>query len=85
MPSSDRAPPALGPACRQWAELLRERCVAPLSTPPPALERCGASLLTFESFLGGITFGRADRYEPGCTAELERLRRAEAPPAGSTG
>ncbi|MEM9456068.1 MAG: hypothetical protein AAGF11_17940 [Myxococcota bacterium] len=69
---SNREPTSLGPTCRRWAESLRERCVAPLSTRPVRLEGCGASLLAFESILGGITFGRADDYEPQCKRELER-------------
>lgn len=67
-----REPTSLGPACRRWAESLRERCVTPLSTRPIRIERCGASLLAFESILGGITFGRADDYESQCKRELER-------------
>ncbi|MCA9650911.1 MAG: hypothetical protein H6712_10305 [Myxococcales bacterium] len=64
----------LGPRCRAWALEIRERCVAPLATLPPALEACGSDLLAFESALGGITFGRATDYESLCEDAVTRLR-----------
>jgi hypothetical protein len=71
-----RAGPELGPACRAWAQALRERCVVPLSTVPPDLRRCGPDLPAFESTLGAITFGRPQDYEPQCRDAVERLRGA---------
>jgi len=71
-------PASLGPACREWAELLRDRCVGPLRTLPPRLADCGSNLLAFESILGGITFGRAEDYEPRCRDEVDRLTDALA-------
>lgn len=82
---STREPAALGPSCRAWAEQLRERCVAPLSTMPPRLERCGASLLAFESMLGGIVFGRPSAYEPRCEREVQRSGPHAGDPQGESG
>jgi hypothetical protein len=71
-----RAGPELGPACRAWAQALRERCVVPLSAVPPDLRRCGPDLPAFESTLGAITFGRPQDYEPQCRDAVERLQGA---------
>ncbi len=76
-------PAELGPACREWAELLRDRCVAPLRTPLPRLVDCGSNLLAYESILGGVTFGRAEDYEPRCRDEVDRL--TETSTAGESG
>lgn len=76
LPEAPREAPGaeLGPECRAWAEALRERCVAPLSSIPPDLRGCGADLLAFESTLGGITFGGPQDHEPSCREAARRLR-----------
>lgn len=63
----------LGPACRAWAEAVRERCVAPLASIPPDLRGCGPDLLAFEGILGAVAFGRSQDYEPLCRDAVERL------------
>jgi hypothetical protein len=73
-PSPRRAGgPELGPQCRAWAQAVRERCVAPLSTLPPDLRGCGSELPAFESTLGAITFGRPQDYEPLCRDAVAQL------------
>ncbi len=62
----DADPVEIGPHCRRWAEALRERCVTPLSTPPPDLSGCGSEMTTFEGLLEGMVFGQAERYEALC-------------------
>ncbi len=59
-------PRALGPACRRWAEALRERCVAPLSSPAPQLGTCAAEMATFISVLEAITYSKPEAYEAKC-------------------
>lgn len=76
LPEAPRKAPGaeLGPECRAWAQALRERCVAPLSSIPPDLRGCGPDLLAFESTLGGITFGGPQDHEPSCRDAAQRLR-----------
>jgi hypothetical protein len=71
----------LGPECRAWAQALRERCVAPLSSIPPDLRGCGPDLLAFESFLGAITFGTPGDHEPKCRDAVQRLREGPSAPS----
>lgn len=63
----------LGPACRAWAEAVRERCVAPLASIPPNLRGCGPDLLAFEGILGAVAFGQSQDYEPLCRDAVARL------------
>lgn len=81
LPEAPRKAPGveLGPHCRAWAQALRERCVAPLSSIPPDLRGCGPDLLAFESTLGGITFGGPQDHEPKCRDAAQRLRRGPDP------
>jgi hypothetical protein len=81
-PPRGAAGPELGPECRAWAQAVRERCVAPLSTIPPDLRRCGSDLLAFESTLGAITFGQPQDYEPQCRDAVQRLRGSQKVPPG---
>jgi hypothetical protein len=76
LPEAPRSAPGaeLGPECRAWAEALRERCVAPLSSIAPDLRGCGPDLLAFESTLGAITFGGPQEHEPSCRDAVLRLR-----------
>lgn len=67
----------LGPQCRAWAQVVRERCVAPLASIPPDLHRCGAELPAFEGTLGAITFGRPQAYEDHCRDAVVRLRQGD--------
>lgn len=73
-PPRRAAAPALGPECRAWAEAIRERCVAPLSSPTPDLRGCGPDLLAFESVVGASTFGRPLDHEPTCRDAVRRMR-----------
>ncbi|MCH9680268.1 MAG: hypothetical protein K0V04_02450 [Deltaproteobacteria bacterium] len=75
----DAEPVPMGRECTRWANQVRTHCVAPLSTAPPQLSACTSDLLAFESVLGGITFGRAERYETQCADAMERWEPTENP------